>query len=392
MDLETSAKKEYYWYSKAGLDPYTSNICMLQIGNSVDQFAIDVRDFNRKEIVDLISYIRDKNLKVIGHNLKFDLKMIVHHYSVILENIYDTMLNEMILTTGLKNVGYSLEALTKRYLFFSYAKTNQLDLFGNNESVGLMTKDTRKQFVQLGDNPFSLQQIDYGLSDIIHTAKIANIQSTRVVDDKLTVVSRLEHKFLLTLVHQELNGFHIDTEMWKEQYERNKSKLDLYYSELKEYISNNNISQFLDFQLTLFEAERSNDHVNINLASSKQVIELCKVLGIPTKVLDKTKKKREDGEPSFKDTVEETHLKKYKDQYEIIPIYLKYRKYLKATGTYGLSFLEQHVNPVSNRVHSSFWQIVDSGRIASRGPNLQNIPSKKNFAGFRECFAVSDNS
>lgn len=66
---------------------------------------------------------------------------------------------------------------------------------------------------------------------------------------------------------------------------------------------------------------------------------------------------------------------------------MEFRKYQKAVTTYGKAFLK-HINPVTSRIHSSYWQIQDSSRFSSNDPNLQNIPSK--LEGFRECFTNSN--
>lgn len=41
IDIETKPKKGYEWYSLAGLDPHTSNIVSIQIGDDELQWVID---------------------------------------------------------------------------------------------------------------------------------------------------------------------------------------------------------------------------------------------------------------------------------------------------------------------------------------------------------------
>lgn len=140
-------------------------------------------------------------------------------------------------------------------------------------------------------------------------------------------------------------------------------------------------SQFYNFQTSLFEE----DEVEINFNSSRQVVELCKALGIPTEVKDK-KRSTELGLDITKDSVEEKHLRKYIKEFPIIAAYLEYKKLEKAVSTYGHKFLEDFVNPRSKRVQSNFRQLVNSSRLASRNPNLQNIPAPRKMKGFRRCF------
>lgn len=122
--------------------------------------------------------------------------------------------------------------------------------------------------------------------------------------------------------------------------------------------------------------------IDFNISSSKQMISLCHALGIDTKIANKDKTKLLQKISAEKDSVEKKYLKRYKNKYPIIGLYLKYNELAKLVSTYGLNFLA-HVNPVTGRVHSSFDQILATGRISSRIPNVQNIPRTKDF---RSCF------
>lgn len=115
------------------------------------------------------------------------------------------------------------------------------------------------------------------------------------------------------------------------------------------------------------------------------MVELCKALGIPTRVKD-LKRSREKGEDIFKDSVEETVLKQHINVHPVVALYLEYKGYEKATTTYGVQFLEEHLHPITNSIHTNYWQILATGRLASLSPNLQQIPSATKMKGFRECF------
>ena len=98
-----------------------------------------------------------------------------------------------------------------------------------------------------------------------------------------------------------------------------------------------------------------------------QVKKLFKSIGIPIS-------KNVKGET--KDTVASTAIIRYKDQFDIITPYLRYKGFAKLSSTYGVKFL-QHVSPYTGRIHSSFIQNVNTGRTASSAPNLQNIKAAK---------------
>ena len=69
-------------------------------------------------------------------------------------------------------------------------------------------------------------------------------------------------------------------------------------------------------------------------------------------------------------------LDKLRDKHEIIDKITEYRQIVKLNSTYVEGLLGI-INPISNRIHSSFNQtITTTGRISSTEPNLQNIPVK----------------
>jgi DNA polymerase-1 len=71
----------------------------------------------------------------------------------------------------------------------------------------------------------------------------------------------------------------------------------------------------------------------------------------------------------------------------VISAILDYREAAKQVSTYGTEFYAQHNNPQTGRIHSSFHQLgrTDSGRYASKEPNLQNIPA---IAEYRSAFVA----
>jgi len=99
------------------------------------------------------------------------------------------------------------------------------------------------------------------------------------------------------------------------------------------------------------------------------------------------KEKSTEDETVFKDTVGEVHIAKFSKGFPIIKDYLDYKHLSKLVSSYGLKFL-RYVNPVTGRVHSDYRQILNTNRISSNSPNLQNIPSEGNRPGFRKCFNV----
>src|SRR5680860_961038 len=132
LDIETSklpslGHKETAIY-RGGLDPYLSRVIMLQIGNARRQYAIDMRDFTNEELKPLIDFLHwNKDVKFIGHNLKFEGKHLHHNYGVRLLEVYDTMLAELSLYNGVTE-GLTLADLAEKYLGIT-KKVTQFSMF-----------------------------------------------------------------------------------------------------------------------------------------------------------------------------------------------------------------------------------------------------------------------
>lgn len=353
LDIETTRKFNKYLKIE-GLDPYTSNIVMLQIGDNEKQFIIDTRTVDISIILPIFS---DKSITKVGHNIKFEYKHILHNYEVKLNNVYDTMIVEQILYNGysLRN---SLAELNKRYL--------------NLE----VDKSTRLGFLTIGSRPFTEKEIRYGTEDIINPLLIRLKQLKDIKEKEMTQLVRLEMKFLLALGDIEYTGINLNTDKWKDTYNKNIRIHKEYIDKLNKFIVENySDSKFIKRQLDLFI---TNIQCNIKWSSSKQVIEFFKHLNVCPRAVSKTTKKE-----SY--TVEAKEIKMLLLEESIsdkikgfIKTYLKSKEYEQATTTFGIKFLE-HINPITGRIHSNYKQILNTGRISSSKPNNQNIPARHEF-------------
>lgn len=137
----------------------------------------------------------------------------------------------------------------------------------------------------------------------------------------------------------ELAGMPVDVDRWLELDEWASEKLE-------------------EAKLDLWELYPEIENWN----SSKQVGGLFKKLGI--NIVNKDKK----------ESVQELVIAKQADEFPIITKYLEYKRFSKLKSTYGIKFLK-YVSPITDRIHSSFLQILNTGRVSSNAPNLQNIVS-----------------
>lgn len=351
LDTETS-----------GLFNHSNVMIMLQIGDEDTQFVIDVRTI---DISPLKEVLENPNIIKVLQNAAFDYKFF-RMYKIMLVNVWDTQLAEMILTAGPDNNEVNLGFITNKYL----------NIF--------LDKSVRNQFIGMKGQPFTCKQVVYGAKDVEYLLGIRKEQLKDIEKYDLEPCLRLENKFMSVLADIEYNGFYLDREMWSKLEISNKDNLVNSRKALDNYILSNNIHLFIDSQYDLFA---EGFKCSINWDSPKQVIPFLKYLGVNTTIRD-----RRTGKD--KDTCEEKAIGKYKNKFPFLKLYFNYKAVAKEVSTYGIEFLE-HINPVTGRVHSSFWQIVSTGRISSNHPNLQNIPAREDETGsqpFRECFRGSGNN
>tara|TARA_R100000687_G_C6359856_1_gene122901 strand:+ start:24 stop:653 length:630 start_codon:yes stop_codon:yes gene_type:complete len=168
-----------------GKDFCSKKVIMFQIGTKDVQYVIDTRYIG---IEPLIPILEDPNIVKIFHNIKFDYKFIKAQWGADVVNPYDTMLAEGVLKCGKLNVGYSLNALTQRYL-------------GKE-----LNKEVRNKFVGLDGNPFNTEQIMYGAEDVEHLLDIRDMQLIEIKKHGLENVLDLENNVALAFADIEFNG------------------------------------------------------------------------------------------------------------------------------------------------------------------------------------------
>jgi DNA polymerase-1 len=341
IDIET----EGFWDME-------KQIIMIQISDSIDSFVIDVR--NRLDLIlALKSAIESKKVQKLGVNLKFEYKFF-RQYGIVMENCYDCFLVECLLTNGLEDRQLGLKGMSKKYL--------NID----------MDKETRQEFTQLNGTPFTTKQILYGAGDVSGLHKIKELQQPEIDRLELQSVVNLENKVLCALGDIEFNGMAFDAEGWKKLGLLSKSKVQQYEQELDAFVKEDpKLAKFIKqyVQSDLFgEVERD---IDIKWSSPKQVSEVFKAMGLELK------------------NSSEKEINQHQYKFPLIKKFIDYKKQQKLITTYGDKFL-RYINKTTGRIHTDFFQIVNTGRISSgskktNAPNLQNIPATPEH---RACFIV----
>lgn len=270
----------------------------------------------------------NEKIDKIGHNAKFDIK-ILKAFGIEVKGVtFDTMIAAYVLNSGQRQ--YSLDSVAMEYLEFE--KISSEELLGTGK-----TKLT-----------FSTVPLDklgsYACEDADITWRLAEVLRKNLKKEKLDILfNKMEMPLIEALTHMELMGISLD-----ERYFKNLDKeLD---------------TQIAKTEKAIFKACGQ----QFNIASPKQLQEvLFTKLKISSAGLSRTKTGISTG-------AEE--LLKLKGRHEVIELILNYRELTKLSSTY-VKTLPQLVNPITHRVHTNFNQtIAATGRLSSINPNLQNIP------------------
>ena len=329
-----------------GLDFLSDQMIMLQIGDADTQFVIDTRVVS---IEPLRHILESETIVKVLHNVKFDYKFIRKWYNIQLNNIWDTMVVDQVIHNG-KNLRFRLMDLTNRYLGLALDKSVRLD------------------FTTMAGRPFTDSQIEYGAKDVEHLLTLREFQiSNGIQMNDLSATVELENKTALALADIEFNGVGLDSDGWLKLAKASAAKASLLGLQLDKYILNT--PKLLEFKLdciqsNLFASIADARKVSINWASPSQVLSVFIKL-IPGLT-----------------SVNATELLDYKASIPLIADYIKYKEAMKLATSYGHIFCEKHVG-LDNRIHTSFSQILNTGRVASRQPNMQQIPGTNEF---RNCF------
>ena len=331
-----------------GFDFTCKKMIMFQIGDEDTQFVIDTRHIS---IEPLRNILESKDIIKIFHNVKFDYKFIKRWANIECEGVYDTFLTELINNCG-KKIGFGLKDLVKRE-------------FGVD-----LDKAVRNKFIGLNGQPYTENQITYGAKDVEYLCKLRDIQLPKTEANNLGKVVELECEAALALADIEYNGLDLDTEQWKTLEGANTRKAEALLINLDEtLIEDTRLTKFVSkyIQSDMFTPVEDLRKVSVKWTSPKQVLSVFQTL-IPTL-----------------DNVNGKEMYKYRYKFPIIDTYVEYKEAMKLCTSYGDAFFKNL--SADNKIHTNFHQILDTGRVSSSKPNMQQIPADNRY---RNCFIAPE--
>lgn len=340
-----------------GTEIWQGKLLTLQLGNKENQVVIDCVTTDVKQYKD---YLESDRLFII-HNAKFDLRWLYKEH-IVVRNVYDTYLAEKILFLGFPPgiVSLSLQACCDRYLGIFLDKTVRGQIHAG------MTEEV----------------IVYAANDVVHLEDIMNLQLKTITARGQKVALDIENEFVRVLAYIEYCGIKLDPVKWKAKMDKDAERLRVAEQKLNEWVVDyvmkkgdpsliarnydthkkgkpaklaDNVYVVIP-QPSLFAEFDTGPQCIINWNSSKQVIRLFEELGFDLLVKDKKTGK-------MKKSVESKFIELQASKSSIVPLYLEYSAAFKVVTSFGQNFLDA-INPVTQRIHPTFNQMMDTGRLS----------------------------
>ena len=279
-----------------------------------------------EEIKEKLSlFFSTKDLKIVGHNFKYDYKVLTRWGIKQPAPWFDTMIASWLLESDLNN--FSMDFLAERYL--NYTTIHFKDIVPKGELFQSIKLDIAG---------------NYAAEDALITFKLYEIFHDLLLKKELSsLFFSMEMPLLEILANIELEGIKLDRKL-----------LSFYSKKLGK--------QLEDIKQIIF-AECGKE---FNLNSPKQLQEVLFI----ERGLTPTKKTK----TGFSTDTSVLHQL---SAFDPIPkMILRHRSLAKLKSTYTDS-LSELVNPNTLRLHTKLMQTrTATGRLSSREPNLQNIPIK----------------
>lgn len=382
-----------------GRDAHINKLLCFQFGNDDADSRIVVDTLT----IPIIKYklILESKL-LIFQNAKFDLQFL-YNYGIKPLRIYDTMIVEQFLHLGFPSgLTISKETYNNYKFNFPYHSNNNsytlsyaLDAIAYKRLNVYISKEIRGQIIWRG---LDADVIKYAVSDVTYLEKIMKSQLEDLNKIPNAIIgAKIECDFTPVIAYLEWCGIKLDETKWKKKMQNDKINLIKAEKDLNNFILRTpSLSKFHYYENTLF-SEFNGDRFTINWSSSKQVIEVAKILGFNTKVQDKKT-------GADKDSVLENHLKTQKGiNDEFLSLYFNYQEYAKVVSSFGQGHLNA-INPKTGRIHTVYRAIgTISGRMSCgstqsntdlekfkqlpkgscKFPNMQQLPHDKET---RACF------
>jgi DNA polymerase I len=369
LDFETAPLDNYRNTEFAALDPHRADIVGISLSVSPGssryiplkhKMGIN-NDFN--EVINLLKeeLFLSENIIKIAHNLSFEAMYLYKHGIVLKAPVYDTIAAAQLTLKGDKEFrklsDSGLKTLVPEFLKVDLPKFSEVT--------------EGKHFDEL--SPQGSDTVNYACADSDYALQLYylfNQWFRSFMPKHEFIVRELESPTAVFVGIMKYNGIKADRRLMGEKQREAENKLSelrgrLYSLAGREINIGANAST-ADFKKFLYEEQR-----------------------LP--ILKTTDKFKEAADDEALILLKDWCKDKRKDMVEFIETVQEYRKWSKLKSTYIDGILE-FINPVTEAVHTEFFPLgTETGRFASRQPNLQNLPRKgSDPIGIRNFFIAKE--
>lgn len=364
LDVETS-----------GLDLFNDMWLLLQVSIGEDIYVFDIVGLSN-EMQRVVQAIVDSKTLCVGHNIKFDIKCMFINTKIKVEKVFDTMIGDGVVYTGLGRPFVSLKDVLLKYL--------EMD----------MSKEVREDFI--GATCVTQEMIEYAAEDTLPLVPAYHKIIKALEHNTLLHVADLEMELLPVVAWMEVEGAGINEELWNKLLANSIARQKVWEEKLKDsliepalnvLLTDDTVTALDVVDALVLQVKLKRDRNPMELITDRKTIN-----GIVHKWLNLNSgaqfKMILEYNGIFVPAANKKVLQGFK-KHEVIRDYLNFKPYTKRITSYGKDFLAK-LNPKTGRIHANFNQLgTVSGRWSCTKPNLQQIPKEIEDdpeARYRECF------
>ena len=281
-----------------------------------------------KAILEEFKPFFESDIEKVGHNLKYDIKVLSNYNMPVKGKLFDTMIAHYLINPDMR---HNMDMLAETYL--NYQPVSIVDLIGKKGKNQLSMR-----VVPIAD------QTEYAVEDADITFQLKEHFTKELESGNVTkLFNEIELPLVSVLTAMEIEGININTDFLKEL----------------SFVLTDDINKL---EKNIYEQAGE----EFNIASPKQ---LGIVLFEKMELVKKPKKTKTGQYKTGEDI-----LSALAQEHKIIRDIQEYRQYKKLLSTY-VDALPNEINPKTGRIHTEYMQAVAAtGRLSSNNPNLQNIP------------------
>ena len=270
----------------------------------------------------------ESNIEKVGHNLKYDIKVLSNYGMPVKGKLFDTMIAHYLINPDMR---HNMDILSETYL--NYQPVSITELIGKKGKNQLSMR-----VVPIAD------QTEYAVEDADITFQLKEHFTKELESGNVTkLFNEIELPLVSVLTAMEIEGINLNTDFLKEL----------------SFVLTDDINRL---EQNIYEQAGE----EFNIASPKQ---LGIVLFEKMELVKKPKKTKTGQYKTGEDI-----LSALAKEHKIIRDIQEYRQYKKLLSTY-VDALPNEVNQKTGRIHTQYMQAVAAtGRLSSNNPNLQNIP------------------